>query len=86
MIEMNKGCARILAQWLIPLFGFNYIVFHLLITSLLVLQFRDFSSLLKSTCQARSMRFADEQAFPLSEVLGDDEVEDVSAGLRLYEE
>ena len=32
------------------------------------------------------MRFADEQAFPLSEVLGDDEVEDVSAGLRLYEE
>ena len=32
------------------------------------------------------MRFADEQAFPLSEVIGDDEVEDVSAGLRLNEE
>ena len=68
------------------IYGFNYVVFHLFITSLLVLQFRDFSSLLKSTCQARSMRFADEQAFPLSEVLGDDEVEDVSDGPRVTEE
>ena len=32
------------------------------------------------------MRFADEQAFPLSEVIGDDEVEDVSAGSRVTEE
>ena len=32
------------------------------------------------------MRFADEQAFPLSEVLGDEEVEDVSSGLVVTDE